>query len=96
MYVRITQGRLVKGSWKEFEAIYKRVTAPDVAGLTGRFLLADVDSKDAGHSMSMWNSLEAMRAYEKSDLLKKVIEPALRPFYTDDFKTFVSEIVLQR
>jgi len=31
-----------------------------------------------------------MRAYEESDLLKKVIEPALRPFYADDYKTFVS------
>lgn len=96
MFVRVTQGRIRAGTWKEFEATYKRVTAADVAGLKGRFLLSDIDHEDSGHSMSLWNSLESLRAYEASDLLKKVIEPALMNFYTDDYKSYVSEIVVQK
>jgi heme-degrading monooxygenase HmoA len=96
MYMRVTQGRVRNGAWKAFEEAYKRVTATDVVGLTGRFLLADVDSEDRGHSISLWDSLESLRAYEASDLLNKVIDPALRPFYLDDYQSYVSKVVLQK
>jgi heme-degrading monooxygenase HmoA len=94
MYMRVTQGRIRQGEWKAFEAAYKRVTEPHVAGL--KFLLSDVNSEDSGHSMSLWESLDALRAYETGDLLRDVIEPALRPFYTEDYTTYVSEVVDQR
>src|SRR5208337_2995148 len=66
-----------------------------IPGLRARYLVRDMDDRDCGHSITVWESLEAMRAYEASDLFKKVIEPALQPFFANEFKTSVSEIALQ-
>jgi heme-degrading monooxygenase HmoA len=96
MYVKVTQGRIRQGAWKEFEAAYKRVVDGPIPGLRTRYLVWDMDDRDCGHSITVWESLEALRAYEASDLFKKVIEPALQPFFVNEFKTYVSEIAMQK
>ena len=67
MFLRITHGRLQPGSWSGFEAGYvsvvQEVTEP-IAGLQGRLLARDVDRGDCGYTLSVWDSLEAMRQYE--------------------------------
>lgn len=95
MYMKVTQGRIRQGTWKEFEAAYKRVVGVPIPGLRVRYLVRDIDDRDCGHSITVWESLEAMRAYQASDLFRKVIEPALQPFFANEFKTSVAEITVQ-
>ena len=96
MYMKITQGRIRQGTRKEFEAAYKRVVDGPIPGQRARYLVLDMNDRDCAHSVTVWESLAAMRAYEASDLFKKVIEPALQPFFVNDFRTYVSEIALQK
>jgi len=96
MYMKVTQGRIRKDTWKEFEAAYKRVVEHSIPGLRARYLVWDTNDRDCGHSITVWEDLHAMKAYEASDHFKKVIEPALRPFFIDEFKTYVSEIALHK
>ena len=94
MYMRIIWGRLRPGQWDQYEEAYKRVFGPnrDIAGLQGRWLVRDAADPDAGYSVSLWASAEAMRAYESSDLFHKQIKPALQPFFADDFTTAHCEV----
>ncbi len=94
MYMRIIWGRVRPGQWAQYEDAYKRVLGPirDIAGLQGRWLARDVANPDAGYSVSLWTSEEAMDAYEKSDLFHKQVKPALQPFFVNDFTTAHCEV----
>jgi heme-degrading monooxygenase HmoA len=92
--MRIIWGKLRPGQWEKYEETYKRVLGPsrNIAGLKGRWLARDVADLDAGYSVSLWASTEAMRAYENSDLFHKTVKPALQPFFVNDFTTAHCEV----
>jgi len=90
MYMRIVWGKLRPGQWKEFEQTHKDVVLGDtdeVKGLKGRMLVQDLTDPDAGYSVSLWESREAMAIYETSPLFRQKILPALRPFFVGEFTT---------
>ena len=70
MYVRMVWGRLRRGRWDEYERHYKDnvlgSNSRPVEGLLGRQLLCSSENLDEGLSISLWDSLEAMRSYETS------------------------------
>ena len=81
MIMRITWGKLRAGCWQEYEQAY-RATVADTAvpGLRGRWLAQDVQDPDGGFAVSVWDSLEAMQAYEQSAVFRQEIQPTL-PFF---------------
>jgi len=87
--MRVIHGKLKPGTWDAYEATYKDVMshAEPIRGLTGRWLARDLDDPDAGYTMSVWESEEAMRAYESSEILKTRIMPRLSPFFAGDYQT---------
>lgn len=94
MLVRIVRGKLKPGTWSEFEAAYLKAIADagPVEGLCGRWLVQDVDDPDAGSTISLWASEEALRAYERSDVLKEQIAARLAPFFSGQYDTRVSRV----
>jgi len=40
----------------------------------------DVNDPDGGFSVSLWETLDAMQAYEQSAVFKQEIQPILQPF----------------
>lgn len=69
-YVRISWGKLIPGSWEQFERHYKEEVAPKintVKGLQVRGLLPSSDTPDEGVSLTVWENLEDMRNYERSE-----------------------------
>ena len=95
MYMRIIWGRIRSGQWDQYEAAYKKVflsRAPAIDGLNGRWLVRDVNDLDAGYSLSLWQTQEAMRKYESSDFFRAKVKPALQPFFVDDFSTAHCEV----
>lgn len=94
MFIRVISGRLKPGTWADYEKAYRQAMAEAgaVEGLMGRWLTQDVDDPDAGTTISLWSSEEAMRAYESSDVLKRVIQPKLQPFFTGDYRTSRSSV----
>jgi heme-degrading monooxygenase HmoA len=94
MMLRIIHGKLKPGTWNAYERAYKEtmVKAGKIPGLKGRWLSRAVDDPDAGYTVSMWESEEAMRSYEKSEILKKIILPALEPFFSGEYRTTSCEV----
>jgi heme-degrading monooxygenase HmoA len=99
MIMRITWGKLRPGSWNDFEKTYEATVAEkgnDVKGLRGRWLLQDTQDGDTGFAVSLWETPEAMQAYEQSDLYRKDFAPALQPFFVGDYKTYRCDVKYSR
>ena len=93
MIMRITWGKLRAGSWQEFEAAYQATVAgKDVPGLRGRWLAQDVQDPDGGFAVSLWDSLDAMQAYEQSAVLRQEIQPRLQPFFVGEYTTYRCDV----
>ena len=69
MYVRMLWGRLRPGMWNEYERLYnehiEQITQ-GMSGFQGRQLLQSAENPDEGVSVTLWDSLEALRDYERS------------------------------
>ena len=88
MITRITWGKLRAGTWHEFEQAYQATVAGKaVPGLRGRWLAQDVQDPDGGFAVSLWDTLEAMQAYEQSAVFKQEMQPRLQPFFVGEYTT---------
>jgi heme-degrading monooxygenase HmoA len=90
MIMRITWGRIHPGTWEEYEKTYNATVvakSKNIKGLRGRWLAQDTADKDAGYSVSLWDSAEDMEAYEQSEFFKKEILAPLQPFHINAFTT---------
>ena len=96
MLLRIVRGKLKPGTWVDFEAAYQAAVSKSgaVEGLCGRWLVQDVDDPDSGSTISLWATEEALRAYERSDLLKTEIAGKLAPFFSGQYDTRVCRVRL--
>lgn len=94
MFARISWGKIQPGKWDEFETAFKQAVGKAGAqpGLKGRMLLRDVNDKDAGFTLSIWENEQVMRAYEGSDTMKKVVLPAIEPFFIGQYNTTFCEV----
>ena len=94
MFLRVIRGKLKSGKWDEYERAYLAAVeaAGPVEGLCGRWLTRDIDDPDCGTTISLWASVEAMQAYEKSDLLKNKIQARLTPYFSGQYETARSRV----
>lgn len=95
MIMRITWGRIHPGKWEEYEKTYNGTVvakSKNIKGLRGRWLAQDTADKDAGYSVSLWDSAEDMEAYEQSEFFKKEILAPLQPFHINAFTTTRCEV----
>jgi heme-degrading monooxygenase HmoA len=95
MFMRIIWGKVRAGEWERYEEAYKNVLRPgeeNIKGLRGRWLARDINDPDAGYSVSLWDSMEAMDRYEASEFFRRKVKPALQPYFVDDFTTTHCEV----
>lgn len=94
MFARISWGTIQSGQWDAFEAAFRRAVskAGVQPGLKGRMLLRDVDDENAGFTLSFWESEQAMRDYEESEVMARDVMPELEPFFTGRFDTTFVEV----
>lgn len=97
MYMRVTKGRVKRGCWETYEAAYVEHVEgkPAPPGLLGRWLLRSMIDADLGFSLSLWDSQQAMEAYERSDAVRREILPHLAPFLTSDFVAHHCDVKVQ-
>ena len=93
MLLRIVRGKLKPGTWSDFETAYLKAIADagTVEGLRGRWLVQDVDDPNSGSTISLWTSAETLRAYERSDVMKK-IAATLTPYFAGQYDTRISRV----
>jgi heme-degrading monooxygenase HmoA len=93
MIMRMTWGKLRVGCWHEYEQAYRAAVADQgVPGLRGRWLAQDVQEPDGGFAVSLWDSREAMHAYEQSAVFRQEIQPTLQPFFVGEYTTHRCEV----
>jgi len=93
MIMRITWGKLRPGTWAAYEQAYRTTVAgKTVPGLRGRWLAQDVQDPDGGFAVSLWDSLEAMQAYEQSAVFRQEIQPILQPFFVGEYTTYRCDV----
>jgi heme-degrading monooxygenase HmoA len=81
------------GCWQEYEQAYRdTVAGKTVPGLRGRWLAQDVQEPDGGFAVSLWDSLEAMQAYEQSAVFRQEIQPTRQPFFVGEYTTYRCEV----
>jgi heme-degrading monooxygenase HmoA len=79
MHVMIAWGKLRLGTWDQYEHFYKErvsATTKGIKGLRERQLLRSTEDPDEGMTVSMWNSLEDLLAYERSELRQTLAKEA--------------------
>jgi heme-degrading monooxygenase HmoA len=93
--MRFSHGKLKPGAWNEYEELYCELASErrEVPGLLGSIMARDADDADSGYTVSIWESLEAMRAYEGSDRAAAVA-PRFMALYSGDYSTTISEMRL--
>ena len=96
MYMRIVWGKILPGKWDEFNAAFKTAMAKrgNLKGLKNHWLARDQNDPDAGYSITLWDSEEAMRAFWDSDKRKEIMAP-LEPFYVNQFTTTHCEVTYE-
>ena len=94
MFSRISWGKIQEGKWGQFESAFKDAVAKagNQPGLKGRMLMRDINDPDAGFTVSFWDTEADMRKYEASDTMKKVVLPAVEPFFTGEYSTTFVEV----
>ena len=94
MFARISWGRIQAGKWNDFEAAFNQAVGKAGAqpGLRGRMLLRDINDENAGFTLSLWESEQAMRDYEDSDTMTTVVLPAIEPFFIGQYNTTFCEV----
>jgi heme-degrading monooxygenase HmoA len=93
MIMRMTWGKLRAGSWDAYAQAYRKTVAgKQVPGLRGRWLAHDVQDPDGGFAVSVWDSLDAMQAYEQSAVFKQEIQPTLQPFFVGEYTTYRCDV----
>jgi heme-degrading monooxygenase HmoA len=87
MLMRITWGKIQDGRWDEYVALWQKSATEThgAKGLGGRWLLRDRDSKNAGYSISLWETNEALESY--------VANQQGRPVNTDMVACFTGQYV---
>ena len=62
--LRVTRGKVKAGAWEEYETSLRKTIAEvgKVPGLLSRTLARDINDRDAGYAISLWESEEAIDA----------------------------------
>ncbi len=94
MFLRIVRGKLKPGTWTEFEAAYKEAikSSGPIKGLSGRWLVQDAGDPDSGSTISLWDSVENLHAYENSDVHKNKINAKLAPYFAGQYDVRINRV----
>jgi heme-degrading monooxygenase HmoA len=91
MFMRMAWFKVRPGRWTEYETRYKESMRPS-PGLKGRWLSRDNQEPDAAYVVSLWDSLEAIQAWENSDHFDKVFLPSIQPLLEVGLTVAVCEV----
>lgn len=94
MFMRISWGRVKPGKWQEYEKRYREVLASAAGsqGASARWLLRDLDDPDAGYSVSLWESEEAMVRYSSDPDIRMKMQAAFNDLFTGEFETHLCDV----
>ena len=91
--LRVTRGKVRPGSWEEYEGALRKTIAEvgNVPGLLSRTLARDLGEPDSGYAISLWESKEAVEAYENRPAVERS-RSKFHEFFISDFDSALCEV----
>jgi len=80
MLVRIWWGRIYPGSWPAIEDAYRKLNEIPVPGMLGRLVTQDVNDRESMYTITLWDSLASVQAWETSSGFKDVFLASVGKF----------------
>lgn len=93
MILRIGRGHIKPGAWEGFETAWREtlIESDWPEGLRARWLAQDVNDRNGGWTISLWDDVESIESWQESDGYASVVA-ALTPFYVGDYQAQVGEV----
>ncbi|WP_114947821.1 antibiotic biosynthesis monooxygenase family protein [Microvirga calopogonii] len=92
MFVRIYWGRIYPGSWPSIEERYRALMEIDIPGLRARLVTRDVNDPESMFTITIWDTVESVQAWEASEAYQDVFLAAVRPFLVGSQSVSLSEV----
>lgn len=95
MFMRITWGKIRPRAWDDLQAVYARVSDPGIEGLQARWLARDTVDTDAFFAVTLWETVEAIQAWESTPEYQTEFLDKIDPFTLGSYSVSVCEIKYQ-
>ena len=95
MIVRIVWGRLVPGSWKSVEQIFRQFDAASTPGLRARFVTQDVNDPESMYAIAFWDDLASVQRWLDSEAYRRGFAQSLRPFLAGSQSVSMGEVKIE-
>lgn len=95
MYMRIYWGRTYPGAWPSIEETYRELAKVSTPGLRARFVTQDVNDVESMYTITVWDSLESVQAWEASPAYRDVFLAAIKPFLVGSHSVSLCEVKVE-
>lgn len=95
MYVRVTKVRVWPGRWFEYEAATQRLCIESrriAPAWRAGCVIRSLDDPDSGLSVSVWDSLEDLQAYEETEMYRGRVLPELERYLSGEIPVERGEV----
>lgn len=92
MFMRIYWGRIEPGCWPDIEKAYRELNEIPVVGMRARWVTQDVNDPDNLFTITVWESADAVRAWESSSDFHDVFQARVKPFLAGSHTVSLCEI----
>ena len=95
MFVRMTNVHVPQDGWPAYEAAAQRLTlegSPHAPGRIATWLVRSTEDADVGISIQVWESMEALTRYEKTDWFQTRLVPALELLVIGEYPVMRGEV----
>ena len=92
MHIRIYWGKVQSGAWRSIEQKYRELMEIPIEGLLGRFVTQDVNDPESMFTITLWQDLESIEAWEKSSEYRELFLAAVSPFIVGSQSVSLCEV----
>jgi heme-degrading monooxygenase HmoA len=95
MIVRIYWAKVQSGAWPSIEQKYGELNMIATPGFLGRLVTQDVNDPESMFTLTFWDDLESVRAWEASAEFKNVFVPAIEPYIVGSHSISFCDVKLE-
>lgn len=92
MIVRIYWAKTYPGAWPSIEEKYREVNKIPTPGCRGRLVTQDVSDPESLYTITFWDDLASVKAWEASAEFENVFVAAIEPFIVASQSVSLSEV----
>ncbi len=92
MIVRISWARTHPGAWPAVEQKYGELNKIPIAGFLGRLVTQDVNDPENLYTLTFWEDLASVRAWEASPDFENLFVAAIKPYIVGSFSVSFCEV----